>query len=119
MPAALKPDALVALAVNDDETRLVAATATSVTAFHLDGSVAWETTGFQQVTGLATRGQQVLVADGKAAGVAVLSPTGERAPCLSSAAVPGGVQPGAIATRGDRLFVSDARGRRLLRRRLP
>ncbi len=121
LPPTLRPEALVALAASADETMLFVATATRVTALRLDGTVVWESAaGWQEIAGLAATGGQALVADRAAGTVASLAAaTGERAPVMSSGDAPGGMQPGALAVMGQWLFVAEARGHRLLRRRLP
>lgn len=117
LPASLNPETLVALAVSEDEQLLCAATAQSVTAVRPDGSVAWEVpSGWQRVAGLAVSGPQVLVADRGAGSLSALAvSSGERTTVIESDAVPGGLEPAALAARGPWLFVSDVRGHRVLR----
>jgi hypothetical protein len=68
LPAATKPEALLALGVSEDEGLLFAATANAVTAQRLDGSIAWAAaTGWQRIVGLAVSGPHLLVADRAAA----------------------------------------------------
>ncbi|MBU0609099.1 MAG: hypothetical protein KKI08_14530, partial [Armatimonadetes bacterium] len=121
LPPTIKPEALVALAVSEDEEMLFAATAAAVTAFRLDGTVAWEAaTDWQRISGLAACSQGVLVADAKAGTVTVLAAAdGARSAFVSAADVPGGLEPVGLTARGPWLFVADARGHRLLRCRLP
>ena len=122
VPPGIDLSAVVALCSSGDD-RLFLATKTGVFSLARKGE-AWETawrtdTAFQGIAAMGTSGGLLLVADRAGANVTVLDEAGTVLARLTAADVPGGFEPVGISAAAGWAFVTDAKGHRVLRVRLP